>query len=287
VSRISVCLTYYDRPEKLVGTLESLARQTRRPDEVFLWDDCSPGRIDTVVANYRSRFPHFVYHRNERNLGMPGNLNAVVAQATGDYVANLHDADVYHPTLLEKWGAALDAHTTAGFVFCRVGGRNQGQERRLCGCPALVPGREFNRCYFLNSWRGSSPVWGTVMGRRELYLRALPFEQRFGCVADVDMWMRLSLMADVAFVDQALISIDADSHFVHGVNWDIVHALRRIHGENARRMAVATGHSAAFLRMGHWLALAPLYSLCVCSLLRHGRLRELGGILAPCEREAS
>ena len=98
--RISVCLTHYNRPDKLGATLESLALQTRVPDEVFVWDDCSPNDPTYVIEEWKARFPHFVYHRNDVNLGMPGNLNAVIAQATGDYVANLHDADVFAPTLL-------------------------------------------------------------------------------------------------------------------------------------------------------------------------------------------
>jgi glycosyltransferase involved in cell wall biosynthesis len=73
--RISVCLTHYDRPDKLAATLESLARQTRVPDEVLLWDDCSPRDPTEVVRSFEARFPHFVYHRNERNLGMPGHRN--------------------------------------------------------------------------------------------------------------------------------------------------------------------------------------------------------------------
>jgi len=42
MSKVSVCLTHYNRPEKLAATLESLAAQTRAPDEVFMQDDCSP-----------------------------------------------------------------------------------------------------------------------------------------------------------------------------------------------------------------------------------------------------
>ena len=81
--KISVCLTHYERPEKLAVTLESLARQTRIPDELFLWDDCSKNDPSAIVRQWEGCFPHFVYNRNTTNLGMPGNLNAVIAQATG------------------------------------------------------------------------------------------------------------------------------------------------------------------------------------------------------------
>jgi len=277
MTRISVCPTHYDRPEKLRATLRSLAAQTRPPDEVFVWDDCSPGDPTNVAQAFRFHFKRFVYHRNERNLGMPGNLNAVLALAGGDYVANLHDADIYDATLLEKWARALDAHPTAGFVFCRVSGRNKSQDGRLQGCAPLTAGREFNRRYLLNAWRGSSPVWGTVMARRSLYRRLLPFDPRFGCVADVDMWMRLSLESDVAFVDEALIEADVDSHFVRGVNWPMVHALRRLHGENVTRFSAATGRARLPLRLRHALNFAWLYALCLASLFRRGRWSEFSG----------
>jgi GT2 family glycosyltransferase len=38
MSRLSVCITQYNRPEKLGHTLKSLARQTRPPNEVLLQD---------------------------------------------------------------------------------------------------------------------------------------------------------------------------------------------------------------------------------------------------------
>ncbi len=281
MARVSVCITHYNRPERLAATLASLAAQTRLPDELFLWDDCSPRDPTAVAESFRSRFPHFVYHRNDRNLGMPGNLNAVLAQATGDYVANLHDADLYAPTLLEKWTHALDAHPSAGFVFCRVAGRNEDQNRRLQGCRPLTPGREFNRQFFLNAWRGSSPVWGTVMTRRSYYEELLPFDPRFGGVADVDMWMRLSLTADVAFVDEALILADSDSHFVQGVNWPLVHALRRLHAENVQRFTAATERLRFPFNLRHSVNFACLYALCVGSLVRHGRWSEVAGAWQP------
>lgn len=281
MSRISVCLTHYNRPERLAATLESLAGQTRLPHEVFVWDDCSPNDPTDVVRSFRRRFPHLVYHRNRRNLGMPGNLNAVISQATGDYVANLHDADIFAPTLLERWTRALDSHHSAGFVFCRVAGRNESQDRRLRGCAPLTRGLDFNRRYFLNSWRGSSPVWGTVMVRRSLYARLLPFDARFGCVADVDMWMRLTFTGDVAFVDEPLISADAESHFVQGVNWPLVHALRRLHAENVGRFAQATGGRLFFSATRHVFNFSCLHALCIASLLCRGRWSALRGAWHP------
>lgn len=209
MARLSVCLTHYNRPAKLAATLESLAAQTRPPDEIFLRDDCSPNDPTEVARRFAGRFPHFVYHRNERNLNMPANLNAVIGQATGDLVANLHDADTFDPTLLEKWERALTAHPTAGLVFCGVDARgDSGDESGICLHPLepLTPGREFFETHYVG--HSSSMIWGTVMVRRSLYDRLLPFDATYRNWADVDMWMRIALEADVAYVREPLIRLD-------------------------------------------------------------------------------
>ena len=205
--KISVCLTHYERPEKLAVTLESLARQTRIPDELFLWDDCSKNDPSAIVRQWEGCFPHFVYNRNTTNLGMPGNLNAVIAQATGDYVANLHDADVFSPTLLEKWSEALDRYDTAALVFCEDSRRDNPLFDRVWPSPdAISSGRDFFRRFYLG--RIDSIIWGTVMMRRSAYAELLPFKSEYKNWADVDMWMRACGWGDIAYVNEKLITLD-------------------------------------------------------------------------------
>ncbi len=206
--RISVCLTHYNRPEKLGATLASLAAQTRVPDEVFVWDDCSPKDPTAVAREWQGRFPHFVYHRNATNLGMPGNLNAVVSQATGDFVANLHDADVFAPTLLKKWADALERSPDAVLAFCRDSRwDNPRFVRDWTPEPGSVtPGPEFFRRYYLG--RIDSIIWGTVMMRRSVYQKLLPFDPQYKNWADVDMWIRACGEGSIAFVQEKLIELD-------------------------------------------------------------------------------
>lgn len=206
--RISVCLTHYNRPEKLGATLASLAAQTRVPDEVFVWDDCSPKDPTAVAREWAGRFPHFVYHRNATNLGMPGNLNAVVSQATGDLVANLHDADIFAPTLLEKWADALERHPEAVLVFCRDSRwENLRFVEHWTPEPLPVtPGREFFQKHYLG--RIDSLIWGTVMMRRSVYQKLLPFDPQYKNWADVDMWIRACGEGAIAFLPEKLIELD-------------------------------------------------------------------------------
>jgi glycosyltransferase involved in cell wall biosynthesis len=234
--RISVCITHYNRPEKLKATLESLARQSRIPDEVFLWDDCSPNDPTEVARAWEHRFPHFVYHRNERNLNMPGNLNAVISQATGDYIANLHDADEFDPRLIELWADALDKYPSAGMVYCGLespmSGANGSKFWLNAKIPPVTNGIDFFKSYFLYKW--SSPIWGTTMVRKNVYEKLLPFRSQFQNWADVDMWVRISLNHDVAYVDLPLIITDEGETPLRGFDWKKIFIQHRMVEEGIR-----------------------------------------------------
>jgi glycosyltransferase involved in cell wall biosynthesis len=210
--KLSVCVTSYKRPEMLDLTLESLAGQTRLPDELVISDDASPEDPANIVEKWRRCFPEVRYHRNPDNLNMPGNLNVAVALARGEYVANLHHADVFAPSLLEDWEYALDKYPTAGFVFCGLAGwhvrRKYTDGIILHDVQPLTPGREFFEKHFLHKF--SSIVWGTVMARRSAYTPLLPFDKAFEFISDVDMWMRMCLQHDIAYVRKPLIVLDGD-----------------------------------------------------------------------------
>jgi len=245
--KISVCLTTYNRAKSLDKTLDSLASQTRLPDELIISDDCSQDNTSEIVDKWRKVFPQLYFNRNERNLNMPGNLNTAISLAKGEYIANLHDADTFEPTMLEEWETALDHHPTAGFVFSGVAGGDREIEFddgitkqrdgiTLHNVAPLTPGSEFFEKYFLH--RLSSIVWGTVMARRTAYERLLPFNDAYGFVSDVDMWMRMCIDYEIAYVRKPLIILDHSPSKERGsgeFNWQWLDASRRMQEINIKR----------------------------------------------------
>ena len=208
--KVSVVLTTYRRAHILGETIESILRQTYQDFELLIQDDCSPDDTETVGRFYEKRDPRVRYRRTRKNVGMPENLNEGIQASRGEYVANLHDGDIFDPTLLEKWSAALDAYPNAAFVFNAYRGLdNNGEVVQLCREPLgpCVSGHALLEQIYFRRWMFNSPVWGTVMGRRAAYLKAGLFDPRFGFVADVDMWMRLAEDYDVAYIPEPLIGL--------------------------------------------------------------------------------
>lgn len=208
--RVSVVLPTFKRDHVVGITIESILAQTFRDYELLICDDCSPDATSVVCRRFEELDSRVSYERNERNLGMPRNLLTGLSRARGDYVAILHDGDLYEPMLLERWVDALDACPSAGFVFnaYRVVDA-QGAEIALYREPLgeCQPGRILIEHIYLRRWRFDSPVWGTTMFRRTAYDAAGALDARFGFFADVDLWLRLAESFAVAYVAEPLIGL--------------------------------------------------------------------------------
>ena len=208
--KVSVVLTTYKRAHLLPTTIDSILAQTFRDFELVISDDCSPDETEKVCREYERFDARVRYRRGAKNVGMPGNLNAGILATSGEYIANLHDGDVYDPTLIERWSAALDACPRAAFVFNAYRGLDSsGNTVQVWRepLPPCMPGSVLLETIFFRRWHFDSPVWGTVMGRRAAYLKAGLFDPRFGFVSDVDMWLRLAEEFDVAYIAEPLIGL--------------------------------------------------------------------------------
>ena len=208
--RVSVVLTTYNRAGLLSSTIEGVLAQTYGDFELLLMDDCSTDETPQIARRYEKQDSRVVYVRHSKNLGMPGNLNAGLKLAAGEYIANLHDGDVYSQHLLERWSSALDRHPNAAFVFNAYRHVDECHEERFVetlDLPEAVPGRILIETLYFRRWHFGSPVWGTVMARRAAYEQEGVFDSRFGFVADVDMWMRLAEKFEVVYINEPLISL--------------------------------------------------------------------------------
>jgi glycosyltransferase involved in cell wall biosynthesis len=207
--RVSVCLLVYNAAKVLRPSLESLLAQTLTGFELIVNDDGSTDDTERMCRDFERRDARVRYVKNPRNLTYAGNQNAAILRARSDYVALVHQGDVYRSDMLEKWAAALDQHPAAALVFNALEqmdakGRVEFVHRHPY--PPLVAGVQL----FDEMIRApSSPIFGIVMVRKPFVLDAGPFDPRLPVLADVDMWLRLLLRHDVAYVPEPLVQVAA------------------------------------------------------------------------------
>ena len=86
---VSVVIATRNRAEWLRDTLNSVARQSRCPDEVVVVDNASTDRTREVVLSFADQLNIRYVHEPRR--GIPYARNTAVRSATGDIVAFIDD----------------------------------------------------------------------------------------------------------------------------------------------------------------------------------------------------
>lgn len=205
--KISVCLLTFNHVNVIGSTLKSIANQTISGYEVIVSDDSSTDGTWERILEIAKTNDRIRPVRTPRNLGMPGNANFAVAQSERPYIALLHHDDLYRQDLLEKWACVLERHEDISFVFNPY----DDSTPELTYGPRLRQER-IEGPVFLEKWllpRWGCPVRGTAMIRRLWWDQVGGMRTRFDLLADVDLWMRLSMVSNVGYVAEPLISVRA------------------------------------------------------------------------------
>src|SRR5882672_9093136 len=117
-SRISVAMCIYNGARFLPRQLESIAAQTRLPDELVVCDDGSSDESRAIVRWFANDAPFTVrLEINERNLGSTRNFGKAIGLCEGDVIALSDQDDVWKPQKLAHLWQVLQQNPGAGYVF--------------------------------------------------------------------------------------------------------------------------------------------------------------------------
>lgn len=219
--RVSVCVPTYNRSRTLVRTIDAIINQTYTDWELVICDDGSSDDTEAVVNQYTD--PRIRFYRNEKNLGLYENWHRCIDLAAGEFIAIYHDHDTYLPSILEESMRALERFPTASFVHTAwLAVSPEGTILRL----DLQPFSEFTDGEAMvkklaHGWH--SPVMApTAIVRSSAYKRVGRYRyQEYGLGCDLDMWLRLAQIGDVAYVrePQALITVRVPGQFTDIFRW--------------------------------------------------------------------
>jgi glycosyltransferase involved in cell wall biosynthesis len=117
--RISVAMPLYNGASFVNEQLDSLASQTRLPDEMIICDDCSTDGSAEIAENFAHDAPFRVrLHVNTSNLGVMQNFEKVVRLSTGDVIFFCDWDDVWMPDKLERMEGVFTRSPGTGVVEC-------------------------------------------------------------------------------------------------------------------------------------------------------------------------
>lgn len=199
---VSVCIPAYNHAQYLSKTIESVLQQTYADFELILIDDCSTDETPKLVRSIKD--PRFHYLRNQKNLGSTLNWNKCLQAAKGKYVSLLPADDWWKKRCVERFVTVLDRHPRVGLAFASFYAfdmkQNESHLRQRFPQDRLFKGEEFFAMNVMDN-RVATPA---VMVRQECYQRLGYLDPYFRIVGDWELWLRIALHYDVAYIAQAL-----------------------------------------------------------------------------------
>lgn len=193
--RATVLMAVYNGLPYVAEAIDSVLRQTFQDFELVIIDDASTD--ESVACIRRSPDPRIRLWVNPRNRGQAGSLNEGLARARAPYVARLDQDDVCLPGRLQRQVALLDARPDVAVVGTLMAGMDAG------GRHTVVMGRTLDN---YGAFVGSlllelTPVCHpSVMFRREIVASVGGYDESFAPAEDVELWTRLALRRQTAYV---------------------------------------------------------------------------------------
>lgn len=200
MTSITAIVPTYNRAGYLAQAVEALCAQTRRPDEIIVWDD---GSTDGTEATARGMGDKVRYFRGD-NGGKSRALNAAMREARGDLIWICDDDDLALPEAAASLCGLLADTPEAGIAG--------GCYRRFRDRPD--GGRDEHGPGYWPDLSSGSPIrhllediflfQNATLVRRGLYDRAGPFREDLTRSIDYDMIVRLGTLAPITVTDTPL-----------------------------------------------------------------------------------
>ena len=114
---LSVALASYNGERYLGEQLDSIARQTRLPDELVICDDASTDSTADIVREFARRAPFTVRFLQHERMGSTANFELAIAECRGDIIFLCDQDDVWYPDKVKTIEAVFIDKPDTGAVF--------------------------------------------------------------------------------------------------------------------------------------------------------------------------
>jgi glycosyltransferase involved in cell wall biosynthesis len=218
--KIAIGIPAYNAEKYLRHTLESARAQTLTDWELIVVDDGSTDRTACIAEEFVGRDSRFRLIRQE-NRGLSQARNRLIAEMNpaAEYAIFIDSDDVWEPDALETLAAALDArpeavgaHGVAHYIDEQGKPLQPGWFEAWCRDRRAVAGERLEMLpmhapttFAALAYRQCIATPGAVLIRRTALEAAGLFDLEAVVSEDWDMWLRLTALGDLAFVNEDIL----------------------------------------------------------------------------------
>ena len=199
--RFSVIIPLYNKGPYLSKALASVKAQTFRDFELIVVDDGSTDDSFKVAQDVLTEAD--VKHQliRQENAGVSTARNNGVMAASGDYICFLDADDWWAPSFLERMDWLIHEYPDAGIYGTNYYVVKNGRQR-ICVTTAQTGYINYCRTY---AEKLQMPLWtGAVSIPRPVLRETGGFKPHLKLGEDFDLWIRIALSHQVAFLDEPL-----------------------------------------------------------------------------------
>jgi glycosyltransferase involved in cell wall biosynthesis len=233
---ISVVIPTYNRAVLLRRAVESVLRQTRKPDEVVVVDD---GSTDDT-ASVASLFGHSIRYLRQQNAGSSAARNRGVEEARCEWIAFLDSDDVWTEAHLDRIADAIHATDGEALIYFSDMDQttNEGGGRLWDFCGFRISGE--------HELRQDASEW--VMMERQPMMLQTSVVRKSAYLEQEGLWPILRTRHDTHFFLK--IGIGKPACAVSGIG-----AIQTSDDNPGNRLMSASGPETR----GYWLETIPMY----------------------------
>ncbi|MBO5437339.1 MAG: glycosyltransferase [Thermoguttaceae bacterium] len=207
MNKISIALCTFNGERFLQEQLDSLAAQTRLPDEVVVGDDGSTDRTLEILEAWAKTVPFPVRIQiNERTLGPAKNFETTILRCSGDVIFMCDQDDVWLPEKIEHMTNIFDLHQDTDLVYCNAdtidqNGNSLDIPRVKISLPHLICSGVIFRA---PTWKKNYHIIGCCGAVRRTRLKdVFPIPGDYG--HDMTLYLRVPAFAKIRTINKNLI----------------------------------------------------------------------------------
>jgi glycosyltransferase involved in cell wall biosynthesis len=202
MATVDVIIPAFNAAKYLPAALESVFSQTFDDWQILLVDDGSTDNTADVVAPFLDRFGSKIRFIRQSNRGLPAARNTAIRASTAEFLALLDADDLWLPCRLSESLKALAERPQAGLAYGlityidsegRLGGTFEGNRRNAQG--RIAP--------YIYMRQVELPCPTITFRRRCIDVVGI-FDEAMRATEDRDLWLRIALRYEVAFVPKVL-----------------------------------------------------------------------------------
>lgn len=214
---VSICIPSYNQGLYVAKTIQSAIDQTYENIEIVIVDDASTDNSMEVINTFKDT-ERVVIFGNSENAGNLGNHHRSFEYSKGDYVVFLHSDDMLMPDFIKKCVQVFEGYDV-GMVATEIDLIDR-DDNTLGYIPFydnsyIIPGIKQAKVFLMTNFLCP----GQVLIKRSVFEKVGMFDIRFRTVADWDLWFKICLQSDIAYLNEklSLRRIHDNNLYVYGI----------------------------------------------------------------------